>query len=114
MSDAVRLSASEMKAIIDASQVVCKGISLRRIGVFGSRSNLNEKGGDIDLFFEIDGAIDIQNLASQLRVAIANKIGEQKIDIFIRSRSAPPSSSASTNFYEMIKNQIVTIWSIHD
>jgi predicted DNA-binding ribbon-helix-helix protein len=83
--------------------------------VFGSRSNLNEKGGDIDLYFEIDGEhLDIQNLASQLRVAIVNKIGEQKIDIFIKLRHGSHSTSASANFYEMIKNQIVTIWSAND
>jgi predicted nucleotidyltransferase len=55
------------------------------ISLFGSRVNLKSKGGDIDLFlkFSSEKDIDSLHLKRKLKIALKDKLGDQKIDIII-------------------------------
>ena len=79
----IRLSPSEINAIKDTfKEVFQEG----KIYLFGSRVNSSKKGGDIDLFVDLPYKLDMKELLnkkSQFRLAIYEKIGEQKIDIII-------------------------------
>ena len=78
-----------------------------RIWVFGSRANINRKGGDIDFYIEtykkdVDDAIDSQiKFISDLE----NKIGEQKIDVVLNILE----SSYTTPIYYIAKNTGIQI-----
>ena len=47
--------------------------------IFGSRADLNKKGGDIDILI-ISKIFDFKD-AQKLRIHLQNVIGEQKIDV---------------------------------
>lgn len=56
-----------------------------KLWVFGSRANLQKKGGDIDLYIEtkaasVDAAVEMKH---QFLFALKNIIGEQKIDVVL-------------------------------
>ena len=74
----VRISEFEKNAIIESAK---KADSKARIWLFGSRTDDNKKGGDIDLAIlseKISSDAMKKITVSQL---IRSKIGEQKIDI---------------------------------
>ncbi|HEK25008.1 MAG: nucleotidyltransferase domain-containing protein [Hydrogenobaculum sp.] len=83
MKNEVRLTEEELKAIKEiALEVFGKDV---KVWIFGSRADLNKKGGDIDIYIEtnnLDGLIDKQiKYLSKLKL----KIGDQKIDLVIKS-----------------------------
>ena len=56
------------------------------IYLFGSRIDDNLKGGDIDLFIELDTILTVKEILdkiSQFKINLYDKIGEQKIDVII-------------------------------
>jgi aminoglycoside 6'-N-acetyltransferase len=62
-----------------------------KLWLFGSRADLNKKGGDIDLYIEtyaktIDDAVKME---SSFLFALQDKIGEQKIDIVLNMINNP-------------------------
>ena len=78
----VRLSEEEIKAIIEtAKEVFGKNV---RVWLFGSRVDVNKRGGDIDLYIEVDNDKDILRKKLRFLVKLEDKIGEQKIDVIIR------------------------------
>ncbi|MGC8677322.1 MAG: nucleotidyltransferase domain-containing protein [Hydrogenobaculum sp.] len=83
MKNEVRLTEEELEAIKEiALEVFGKDV---KVWIFGSRADLNKKGGDIDIYIEtnnLDGLIDKQiKYLSKLKL----KIGDQKIDLVIKS-----------------------------
>lgn len=80
----VRLADKEIKII--------KETFLRHFGtkdhlwLFGSRADLNKRGGDIDFFIETycDNLSEIADKKIKFLVDLKQEIGEQKIDIIIR------------------------------
>jgi len=64
-------------------------MALRHLWVFGSRANLNARGGDIDLYVETTLSADEAVERERWFVAeLYDKIGEQKIDVVLRLRSS--------------------------
>ncbi len=62
-----------------------------KVYLFGSRTDDNKKGGDIDLLI-ISNKIDfIEKL--QLKICIKEKIGDQKLDIIISPENKTPFAS---------------------
>lgn len=62
-----------------------------RLWIFGSRVDLNARGGDIDLYIEtneIDTALITQRRVKFIHSVIKN-IGEQKIDVIIKLNNDP-------------------------
>ncbi len=57
------------------------------IYLFGSRVDDNKKGGDIDLFIEIDNKRDLFKKKIKFLAKIKRVIGEQNIDIVFNENS---------------------------
>lgn len=83
MVDLVRLKQYELDAIIELFQKYFDEND--HLWVFGSRTNLTARGGDIDLYIEtqISQADLVLSKKSKFVLALYEKIGEQKIDIVI-------------------------------
>lgn len=113
----VRLTEEEKNQILCAVEAVASKnhFDWVRISLFGSRTNLKVRGGDIDLYVEVkpidaDKAdpkftLDLWKIKQQLRIKLQDLLGEQKIDIILddlRENLGP--------FGELIKKQKVDLW----
>lgn len=82
----MRLSVSEQNAIRDA---VKKELGTVELYLFGSRTDDNKKGGDIDLLVVSENDSEKLNhmrRATAILVEIKSTIGEQKIDLLFATR----------------------------
>ncbi|HIP43458.1 MAG TPA: nucleotidyltransferase domain-containing protein [Aquifex aeolicus] len=78
----VRLSEEEIKAIAEtAKEVFGENV---KVWLFGSRVDLDKRGGDIDLYVETEMEEDILRKKLKFLVKLEEKIGEQKIDVIIK------------------------------
>ena len=72
-----------------------------KIYIYGSRANLNKKGGDIDIL------VISKNISLEIQLKIKAKLikflGDRKIDLLIAK------NKKETNFIELIYNQAVEI-----
>ena len=59
-----------------------------KVILFGSRVDDTKKGGDIDVFIETPLESGIKDKLNFL-VQLENKIGEQKIDLIVKSKNSP-------------------------
>jgi predicted nucleotidyltransferase len=67
--------------------------SSAQVRVFGSRLDDHQRGGDIDLYIEAEGAAgDLLDRELALYARLQRRLGEQRIDIIVRSpdQSARP------------------------
>ena len=105
----VRLTAREKEGIRGAIEAVCTraGVSWKRISLFGSRVDLLARGGDIDLYVEIDAlpGRDPGAFARALRLEIQDRLGERKIDLLIDDGSRDLGA-----FGEIVKQTKVDLW----
>lgn len=86
----MRLSELEVKAIKNSFDRYFKSGT---IYLFGSRVDDTKKGGDIDLYLDLSYTLNSQELLdkkSKFRMALYEKIGEQKIDIVISTDKNKP------------------------
>jgi predicted nucleotidyltransferase len=61
-----------------------------RVWLFGSRVDDRAKGGDIDLYVELDGSpADALEQQMQLYAALQRVLGEQRIDLVVHRQGAP-------------------------
>lgn len=83
----MRLKPNEVAILLSIGHS-CFGESAS-IWLFGSRTDDNKRGGDIDLYIETDQKGGL--VASKLKMlgALEDYFGEQKIDLLIRSRRRP-------------------------
>ena len=77
----VRLTEDEIKAIKE-SAIKNFGKNVK-VWIFGSRTDLTKKGGDIDIYIETEDLSDRVDKKIKFLVDLQNKIGEQKIDVII-------------------------------
>jgi len=76
----MRLSSFEINSIKQTySDIFQNG----NIYLFGSRTDDNLKGGDIDLFITIDNLTNRLEKKLEFLTALKQKIGDQKIDVVI-------------------------------
>lgn len=81
----MRLTADERRAIVDTVARVAGHEA--RVRLFGSRTRDDARGGDIDLAVDMPHAVDRPALlAARIEAALAEALGEQKIDVLL---SAP-------------------------
>ena len=84
----MRLTVDQIQTIRRIAQRVLGADA--RVSVFGSRALDNRKGGDIDLFFETDAALDNRAMAlCQLHGALTLALGERRIDIILKDANTP-------------------------
>lgn len=78
----VRLTEEEIKAIKEtAFEVFGNNVS---VWLFGSRVKPELKGGDIDLYIELDEMKNWFEKKLEFLVKLKEKIGEQKIDVIVK------------------------------
>ena len=83
----MRLSDFEIKAIKKlANQFFGQQAT---VILFGSRVDDSKKGGDIDVFIETPLESSIKDKLNFL-VQLENNIGEQKVDLIVKSKNSPP------------------------
>ncbi len=87
---------------IDVIKKVIKSFDKNaKIYIYGSRANLNKKGGDIDIL------VISKNIPLEIQLKIKAKLikflGDRKIDLLIAK------NKKETNFIELIYNQAVEI-----
>ncbi len=93
-SPKIRLSSFQIDGIVKAIETVFQKHSLAlcegTLFLYGSRVDIEKKGGDIDLLFEISDPVFSQCrlLESELLVQMKINIGDQKIDLLIRKKNA--------------------------
>jgi predicted nucleotidyltransferase len=81
----MRLTADERRAIVDTVARVAGHEA--QVRLFGSRTRDDARGGDIDLAIDMPYAVDRPALlAARIEAALAEALGEQKIDVLL---SAP-------------------------
>ena len=105
----VRLTAHEKRGIREAVEEVSArlGLSWKRISLFGSRANPLAKGGDIDLYIEIESppGVDTAAFSSALRIELEDRIGERKVDLVIDDGRRDLGA-----FGEIVKRTKVDLW----
>lgn len=84
----MRLTDTEKQAIIDV--ILTHLSSHAKIWLFGSRVGDKAKGGDIDLFIETPPLENAFQRKIQCRIALSDKIGEQKIDLLVHESHLAP------------------------
>ncbi len=87
MYDLIRLRKNEIDAIIRIFHQYYKKTD--HLWIFGSRTDKNKRGGDIDLYMESNASLDeINEKKIKFLVALKEEIGDQKIDLVVRSLSS--------------------------
>lgn len=80
----IRLEQSDLDSIIQSFQECFEEND--HLWLFGSRVDLNKRGGDIDLYAEVMN-FDSQKVfdqKSKFWILLQDRLGEQKIDIVVR------------------------------
>ena len=105
----VRISDNDKEVIRDAVEKVAKNhnVDWSQIGLFGSRINSQARGGDIDLYIRLktSPSIDLFRLRQDLRLAVIDTLGDQKLDIVLDYPEAPADP-----FLDMVRSNKVDIW----
>ncbi|OFZ81011.1 MAG: hypothetical protein A2583_02175 [Bdellovibrionales bacterium RIFOXYD1_FULL_53_11] len=106
----IRLVGEETDAIIRSCSRVFED-TLRNIHLYGSRTDPSKRGGDIDLWIELETEpADPQTLKRQLRIALEDSIGERKVDILLTGPRTQVKDSQTLAFIKIISDKMVTIW----
>ena len=93
----MRLGVDQVCAIKSAVKMVDADAEIK---LFGSRIDDEKRGGDIDLL--IDSSIMGWREVAKLRGLLESNLGEQKIDIILKSKSDP-------SFIQMIEADAVLL-----
>jgi hypothetical protein len=83
----IRLSEDDISSI---KLIFCKYFSSKdSLWVFGSRTDLNKKGGDIDLYIETEIIHTKEALEKKILflLELKQRIGDQKIDVVLNVKS---------------------------
>ena len=109
LSGQLRLEPHEKQDIREAVEAASArvGVAWKRISLFGSRTDPSAKGGDIDLYIEVD-VLPGGNLSAfprALRLDLQDRLGEQKIDLVIDDRRKHLGA-----FGEIVKRTKVDLW----
>jgi hypothetical protein len=80
----VRLEPKDLASIVESFKE-CFGAH-DHLWLFGSRVYLDKRGGDIDLYIEVEhfDSKKVYDQKSQFWVLLQDRLGEQKIDIAVR------------------------------
>lgn len=87
----MRLTSEQAKLICQTAQLAF-GPAVR-VRLFGSRADDSARGGDIDLYVEVDQALPNRAAAaSRFAAALQLGLGEQHIDIILVDSETPPQA----------------------
>ncbi len=106
----IRLSESEQDGIV-ASVFELKGCQPVAIHLFGSRTDMEKRGGDIDLWIELSTyPSDPSKLARALRTSLEDRLGEQKFDLVFSGPLDEIMDPQLAAFRETLLSTKVTLW----
>lgn len=88
----MRLTADEVAAIKQTAAEVFGPDAVVRL--FGSRVDDGKRGGDIDLYLEVEPDQATFRKECDFRHRLEDRIGEQKIDVVLHGRGRSPASIA--------------------
>lgn len=102
----VRLSPQDKANLLETLEIEITQHGGGQVWLFGSRVNLEAKGGDIDLYIELNQPIK-NKLAFilQLDIALEKKLGERKIDIIVKAPNTQDSA-----LHQIAKQRGVLLW----
>ncbi len=104
--DKIRLTHREVLAIQSVMEQHLSELGEASLWLFGSRSDPKKRGGDIDLFLEISKRTNnLDQLRRQIRLALFDEIGEQKIDLLLKQ-----PGSAENALFDIAREEGVLIW----
>jgi len=84
----MRLTPEQILAIKKTAHLVLRQDS--RVTLFGSRLHDELRGGDIDLLFEVDRAVDNRAVVmGALYASWVSSLGERKIDVLFKDAATP-------------------------
>lgn len=83
----MRLTVEEMAGIKEAVAKVFGPSATVRL--FGSRADVEKRGGDIDLLVEVPEGRDEFSDETALAVAVMDRLGERKVDILLHVPGKP-------------------------
>jgi predicted nucleotidyltransferase len=87
----MRLTPEQVQAIRQTAQRILGPDA--RVSLFGSRALDERKGGDIDLFFETNLALDNRaKTICRLSGALTMALGDRKIDVILKDINTPPAA----------------------
>lgn len=110
MLELMRLSPQQVETIVSGILSVVENESILGIHLFGSRTDPQAKGGDIDLWIETNGAPqDARLFARRVRLALEQSLGQQKIDVVVASLK-DPADDGQAAFLRLISESKVTLW----
>lgn len=99
----------ETKAILEGVETVARiqSVDWTVISLFGSRSDLSARGGDIDLYIKLKTSpkLDMFTFKRDLRILLKEKLGDQKIDLLIDDSVADLGA-----FGDIVREGKVDLW----
>lgn len=108
----VRLSSPEIDALRATVSKVFDPAMVLELYLFGSRTDLKKRGGDIDLWIELKTApADPIRLASEFRIELFSKIEEQKVDLKITGPFDQINDAPTLSFLNLVKPSMIPLWS---
>lgn len=84
----MRLTDEEVDAIRKAAVAAFGADAVVRL--FGSRTDDDRRGGDIDLHVEVASTVDEWTARSRFEECLFARIDEQKVDVVLKRRGDPP------------------------
>ena len=106
LASKVRLSQREIDVLQKTAALITQDWEQAELWLFGSRTDLAAKGGDIDLLLWINANIENPR---QIKRSFQNKVhealGEQKIDLLLVSLNHP-----ETAFAKLARLEGVRLW----
>ena len=73
------------------------------VWVFGSRVDMSQRGGDIDIFIKTNTIEDTFEKESRFIYEMHKKFGEQKIDLIVQTKNSSPKEIFQTAQIQGIK-----------
>mgnify|MGYP001616871965 CR=1 FL=1 len=105
----VRLTEAEIRGILDCVETLTRMhlVDCTLVSLFGSRVDLSQRGGDIDLYVQVKNGpgIVLFILKRDLTLLLKEKLGDQKIDIIFDDGKVELGA-----FGKMVRESKVDIW----
>ena len=83
----MRISEQEKQLLVNAALKYFGADS--EVWLFGSRSDDQKKGGDIDVYIETDKSDQLVLRRIRFKMELSDVMGEQKIDVVVHQRKLP-------------------------
>jgi len=102
----IRLSDPDKAGLLETLEIELTQCGGGQVWLFGSRTDLTTKGGDIDLYIELNQPIKNKlTFTIQLSIALEKKLGERKIDLVIKAPNTPDSV-----LHQIAKQRGILLW----